>query len=71
MALTLPLEPLARLTSGLILIVFTLINLSVVLLRRREGIAGEGPAYPLFIPVVGAILSSGMLAFELWRVIIQ
>jgi APA family basic amino acid/polyamine antiporter len=71
LALTLPLEPLARLTSGLILVVFTLVNLSVIVLRRREGATGDGPAWPLFIPVAGAILSTGMLAFELWRAIIQ
>jgi APA family basic amino acid/polyamine antiporter len=54
-ALALPLETLARVTSFCLLIIFALVNLSLFLIKLR----GPGPAgvftVPLFVPVLGMI----------------
>jgi amino acid transporter len=52
-ALLLPLATLAKLTSGVILGIFTLVNLALIAIHRREGVSGwlkNG------VPLVGAIL---------------
>ncbi len=55
---------LARVTSFIVLIVFTLINLALIAIKKR-GPAPDGVAtYPAWVPVIGAT-SSG--AFVLWQ----
>ena len=63
-ALWLPISTLAKTTSSLILIVFTLVNLSLLVLNYREKTAGISG---LFIPAIGACLCTSFLAFQLWN----
>lgn len=61
-ALALPLSTLAQLTSGLILLVFTLVNLALFVLNLRDGIPG---LWPRLIPLMGTILCAGFIARHL------
>jgi amino acid transporter len=62
-ALWLPISTLAKTTSSLILMVFMLVNLSLLVLNYREKTAG---ILGLFIPAIGACLCTSFLAFQLW-----
>ncbi len=63
-ALALPIGRLARLTSFIALAVFLAVNLSLIVVKRH---AGSAPVFtvPTFVPVVGAVLSAGMLLLQL------
>ena len=54
---------LAGTTSGLLLLVFFFVNLSVVVIRRREGRASRGFSPPLMLPVFGAATCLGLFTF--------
>jgi len=65
LALFLPLLTLAQSTSFVIFIVFTLVNLSLIRIKRRNPSSVEGiKTYPLWIPVTAVILNLLMLAFQ-------
>ena len=65
-AFLVPLESLAELTSQLILGVLVLVNLSLVMVKRRGEIAGTGIfTVPVAIPVIGAVASFLLLAGSL------
>ncbi len=69
-ALTSTLEGLAENTSFVILIVFALVNLSLLLIKRREAISGETVTegvrvVPFWIPVVGLVSSLGFVVFRI------
>ncbi|MCB1759930.1 MAG: amino acid permease [Gammaproteobacteria bacterium] len=61
LALWLPVENLAAGTSYLILCVFTLINASLIAIKRREGGDRAGGHYPLWVPIAGLATSVGLL----------
>ena len=69
LALLFPLEQQAETTSVIVLTVFALVNLSLVLIKRRGAPAPEGiRTYPAWIPVVGFAASVGFMALRfLWR----
>lgn len=68
LALGIPLERLAELTSVIVLVVFSLVNLALVLVKRRREPAPPGVrVYPMWIPVVGFAVSAGFLAAQLLR----
>lgn len=63
-ALWLPISTLAKTTSSLILVVFALVNLSLLVLNYREktkGIIGK------LVPAIGACLCISFLAFQIWN----
>lgn len=63
LALFFPLEQLADATSVIVLIVFTLVNLSLVMIKRRGDPAPPGVrTYPVWVPTAGFIASAGFLA---------
>ncbi len=62
-ALWLPITTLAKTTSSLILIVFSLVNLSLLVLNYREKNTG---AMGKLIPAIGAFLCVSFLAFQVW-----
>jgi len=64
-ALLLPLSGLAQLTSFIALIVFTAVNVALLVIKRARP---RGPFFtsPTFVPVVGALLCGGMLAARMW-----
>ena len=65
-ALLLPLVTLAKTTSFLLLIVFGLVNLALIFLKRRQPDAPNIKTYPVLIPVLGLIFSFGMVIFEVF-----
>jgi APA family basic amino acid/polyamine antiporter len=64
-ALWFPLTILAGVTSFLLLTVFVLVNLSLVRIKRREEAASVVATYPIWIPVIGFILSLLLLGASL------
>ena len=55
MALWLPIETLARATSYLLLVIFTLVNLALVRIKRRKTEKDNIFVVPMLVPVTGAI----------------
>lgn len=55
LALGFPLVTLARWTSSVILVVFTVVNVSLLVLKRRHGSrVADATTYPVVVPLVGA-----------------
>ncbi|NQW08815.1 MAG: amino acid permease [Alphaproteobacteria bacterium] len=70
LALFLPIAELARLTSAITLAIFAACNLALMRLHARDRAAGEvwrGFRLPRFVPILGALVSLGMLALEVAR----
>lgn len=68
LALGVPLENLAEATSVIVLIVFALVNLALVAIKRRGTPAPAGiRTYPIWVPAMGFVASAGFLALRfLW-----
>ncbi|WP_408034100.1 APC family permease [Thiorhodovibrio winogradskyi] len=68
LALSFELEALAEATSAIILVVFTLVNLGLLRIKRRQP---ETPAavlrLPIWVPGAGALVSAGLLLFQIGR----
>jgi len=68
LALGFPLERLAEATSAIVLIVFSLVNLALVLIKHRQIPAPAGArVYPVWVPVAGFVVSTVFLAVQLLR----
>lgn len=65
LALSLPLGALARATSAAILVVFALVNLALLRIRRRAPAPPGVRTYPAVVPVTGFALSLMLLVFQL------
>lgn len=65
LALALPLASLARATSAAILVVFCLINLALLRIRRRVPAPPGVRGYPAVVPLAGCVLSLLLLAVQL------
>jgi len=66
LSLLLPLEQLARMTAGMALTVFSLVNLSLVVVKLRKEEAPAGIlCLPLAVPLAGFVVSAG---FVLWEI---
>lgn len=65
-ALWFPLATLAKASSFVVLVVFILVNISLVIVKRRD--ITTRPPFTVFIwvPIVGALLSAGLLAVQIW-----
>lgn len=65
-ALWLPLVVLAQVTAFIMLVIFSLVNLSLVAIKVRGAKAEEGAiSYPLWMPVVGFLLCFALIAFQI------
>lgn len=62
---TVEFEPLARLTSALLLVVFLIVNLSLIQLKRREPEIRLSLRIPGWVPVLGALSSVALLLGEI------
>lgn len=51
-------KPLAEATVLLLLVVFTLVNVSLIVLKRRSSEPGDGFNVPLLVPILGALVCS-------------
>lgn len=67
MALWLPLVTLAELTSLITLTVFSLVNLSLWQVKRREPHPAGIMVFPSWLPVAGFVCSVSFVVFQLWR----
>lgn len=65
LAIALPLVSLAKATSAAILVVFALINLSLLRIKRRRPAPAGVRGYPKAVPATGFVLSLLLLGFEL------
>jgi APA family basic amino acid/polyamine antiporter len=65
-ALWVPLVALAGITSFLLLIVFALVNLSLIRIKRREPRPEGVIFYPGWVPVAGLVLSIALMAISLF-----
>ncbi|MGD9095466.1 MAG: amino acid permease [Chromatiales bacterium] len=66
LSLLVPLEQLARITAGMALTVFSLVNLSLVLVKLRKEEAPAGIlCLPVAVPLAGFLVSAG---FVLWEI---
>ncbi len=63
-ALAFPLENLARLTSLVVLTVFTLANLALVVLKLRQPAPTEAITFPMWIPLTGFFVSAAFVLFQ-------
>ena len=62
-ALALPLTDLARLTSFIMLVIFTLVNTALLIIKRRSYQDYTGLNLPIIVPLIGAI-TAVMLTFS-------
>ena len=70
LAVFFPLTTLARSTSTVILVIFTLVNLSLWRVKKSEPDPdGEGPRFPRWLPLVGAVSCIGVLGFQMWTLV--
>lgn len=67
LALWFQLGLLAKATSVVALIVFTVVNLSLWRVKRRAPAPAGLTIYPTWVPVAGAVVSAGFLLSELFR----
>ncbi len=65
MALLLPVETLARVTSLLLLVVFALINLALLRIKQKADMSYAGFIVPRWIPWAGLVSSLGFLGYQL------
>jgi len=67
LALGLPLVALAEATSFLMLVIFAVLNLALIRLKRRAPRPEGVVTVPLAVPVAGFLVSAGFVAFQLAR----
>ncbi len=65
----LPLVSLAEATSGMLLVVFALIHLALLRIRRKSAPPPGVRALPAAVPAVGFVLSVLLLALQLYEVL--
>jgi amino acid transporter len=65
LALWFPLETLAKGTSYLVLVVFSLVNAALVLIKRVQPFSEGSINNPVWVPVTGFITCIGLLVFQL------
>ena len=66
LALALPLVSLAKITSGVVLVVFTLVNLALIRIKRLGPVPAGVRPVPMWVPVLGALASVSILIVEIW-----
>ena len=62
-------KPLAEATVLLLLTVFTLVNLSLIVLKRRAGEATDGFDVPLLVPILGALVCALLIFVRIQKAI--
>jgi amino acid transporter len=71
LAIAFPLEPLARTTSLITLVVFAAVNLALIVLKRRGPPPEEVSEVPAWVPLGGFAISLGFVAWELRRLLVS
>lgn len=65
LALWFPLQKLAESTSYLILIIFFLVNIALLRIRKHYALPGNVRGYPVWVPVIGALSSLFLLLAQI------
>jgi amino acid transporter len=68
-AMWLPIETLARATSYLLLLLFCMVNLALVRIKRRDTERLATFTVPIYVPYVGFISCALFLAIQTWSVL--
>lgn len=68
LTITVEFEPLARLTSAMLLLIFLVVNLSLIQLKRRQPNAQLTLRIPLWVPMMGSLSSVVLLTAEILHV---
>ena len=63
-ALWLPLVTLAKLTSFIMLTIFTLVNIALIIIKHRQPISEGVVHYPIFVPIIGALLCVALVVVQ-------
>jgi amino acid transporter len=63
-AILLPLISLAQITSLLVLSIFSLVNISLIVIKRRDPEHDGYMSVPTIVPYAGALLCVGMIAYQ-------
>ena len=59
---------LAKVTSGIILLTFVLVNASLLVVKRRTGDAAEARlSLPQWVPAAGTIACALLLGMQVWQ----
>ena len=66
MALTFSLVTLAKLTSFVTLLVFAIMHLALLVIKRKEPEPTYATVYPYWIPVAGFLVSVALVGFQIW-----
>jgi amino acid transporter len=69
LALWLPVRSLAEYTSTLVLVVFVLVNASLIAIKRVDPVQEGVRSVPFWIPVAGVLTTLPMLLYVCWRAI--
>ena len=64
LALWLPLETLAKATSGTLLVVFALVNLALLRIKHRQSTVENGFIVPMWVPAAGFLVSLSFLFLQ-------
>jgi amino acid transporter len=67
--LWLPIITLASLTSFFIFVIFTLMNLALIKIKKREANPEGVLVYPVWIPILGVIVNISLLIIQLFSII--
>ena len=70
-ALWLPIETLARITSYLLLLLFSLVNLALIRIKRHDSVRLETFSVPLIVPILGFSSSTLFLALQTWTALMS
>ncbi|WP_308365360.1 MULTISPECIES: APC family permease [unclassified Microbulbifer] len=66
-ALWLPLVVLAKITAFIMLVIFSLVNISLVAIKLRSAKGNKGTInYPIWVPAVGFLLCFALIAFQIF-----
>ena len=65
LALWFPIAPLAKATSLIILVVFTMVNLALIMLKRRQAAPANVRTYPVWVPAIGFLVSGAAVIAEI------
>lgn len=69
-ALALPITQLAQLTSFVMLMVFLLVNLSLVRIKCLHDVDYTGVSFPMLMPIMGSITCLILLVFQTYTVVV-
>lgn len=67
LALLFELEALAIAANFILLVVFILVNLSLIRIKRTEPAPEDIRTYPAIVPWLGFLFSLGVLIFQCWQ----